>query len=190
MLVGLISDTHIPEAAAELWPQAYARLAEVDLILHAGDVHTLDTVDRLGELAPIYVARGNGDDGGAGRPVMPEDDRVREGWALEIEGFRVGLTHDVSLPENPPLRTMQTVMEHYFGGPQQIVVFGHTHVASITTLRGVLLINPGSLTYPRNLNTRLGTLGFMEVADGGVRAWLEQLDEEGSYVVREQPRYL
>jgi putative phosphoesterase len=190
MLVGLISDTHIPEAAAELWPQAYARLAEVDLILHAGDVHTLDTVDRLGELAPIYVARGNGDDGGAGRPVMPEDDRVREGWALEIEGFRVGLTHDVSLPENPPLRTMQTVMEHYFGGPQQIVVFGHTHVASITTLRGVLLINPGSPTYPRNLNTRLGTLGFMEIADGGVRAWLEQLDEEGSYVVREQPRYL
>jgi putative phosphoesterase len=190
VLVGLISDTHIPEAAPDLWPQVYARLAAADLILHAGDVHTLETVDRLGELAPIYVARGNGDDGGAGRPLMPDDDRLREAWALEIGGLRVGLTHDVALPENPPHRTIHTMMEHHFGGAQQIVVHGHTHVASIETLRGVLLVNPGSPTYPRNLSTRLGTLGFLEIVDGGVRAWLEQLDAEGSSVVREQPRYV
>ncbi|HEY8838218.1 MAG TPA: metallophosphoesterase family protein, partial [Dehalococcoidia bacterium] len=68
LLIGLISDTHIPEAAPDIWPQVYEAFSHVDLILHAGDLHVLDVVDRLERLAPIYVARGNGDDGGAGRP--------------------------------------------------------------------------------------------------------------------------
>ena len=53
----------------------------------------------------------------------------------------------------------------------------------------MLLINPGSPTLPRNLNPRLGTLAFLEIAQGQVNAWLEQLDEGGSHVVTEQPRY-
>ncbi len=190
MLIGLISDTHIPEAGPELWPQAYERLRGVDLILHAGDIHVLEVIDRLERIAPIYVARGNGDDGGAGRPVVAEDPRLREAWALEIAGFRVGLTHDIALPEWPPRRTIHTVMQHYFGGPQHIVVHGDTHVASVETLRGVLLVNPGSPMFPRNLDTRRGTLGFLELEAGRARAWLEQLDEEGSHVVAAQPRYI
>lgn len=190
MLVGLISDTHIPEAGPELWPQAYERLRGVDLILHAGDIHVLEVIDLLEEIAPIYVARGNGDDGGAGRPVVADDPRLKEAWALELEGFRVGLTHDLALPEWPPQRTIHTVIDHYFDGPQHILVHGDTHVASVETLRGVLLVNPGSPMYPRNLNTRLGTIGFLELQDGRARAWLEQLDEDGSHVVLEQPRYV
>ena len=82
------------------------------------------------------------------------------------------------------------MIDHYFGRPQHIVVHGDTHVASVETLRGVLLVNPGSPMYPRNLNTRLGTIGFLELQDGRARAWLEQLDEDGSHVVEEQPRYV
>lgn len=189
MLLGLISDTHVPEAGPELWPQVYDRLAGVDLILHGGDIHELPLIDELERIAPIYVARGNGDDGSGGRPVQPEDPRLREAWSLEIAGYRVGLTHDMALPEWPPYRTVETMMDRYFGRPQHIVVHGDTHVASIETIRGVLLINPGSPMYPRNLDTRLGTLAFLEIDRGGVRAWLEQLDEHGSHVVREQPKY-
>ena len=189
MLLGLISDTHVPEAGAELWPQVYDRLAGVDLILHGGDIHELPLIDELERIAPIYVARGNGDDGSGGRPVQPEDPRLREAWSLEIEGYRVGLTHDMALPEWPPYRTVETMMDRYFGRPQHIVVHGDTHVASVETVRGVLLINPGSPMYPRNLDTRLGTLAFLEIDRHGARAWLEQLDEHGSHVVREQPKY-
>ena len=190
MLVGLISDTHIPEAGPDLWPQAYARLESVDLILHGGDIHSLEVIDRLERLAPIYVARGNGDDGGAGRPIVAKDPRLREAWSLTIEGFQVGLTHDLALPEWPPRRTIHEIMQHYFGGPQQIVVHGDTHVAGIETLRGVLVINPGSPMYPRHLTTRLGTLGFLDIANGRVCAWLEQLDDDGTHIIREQPKYV
>ena len=39
MRIGLISDTHIPTAGADLWPQVYDALRGVDLIMHGGDLH-------------------------------------------------------------------------------------------------------------------------------------------------------
>ena len=47
MLIGLISDTHIPEAASELPPQVYKAFRGVDLILHGGDMHVIDVLDWL-----------------------------------------------------------------------------------------------------------------------------------------------
>ena len=44
--------------------------------------------------------------------------------------------------------------------------------------------------YPRNLNTRLGTIAFLELKDGRANAWLEQLDETGSHRVEAQQRYV
>ncbi|MFL2504088.1 MAG: metallophosphoesterase family protein [Candidatus Azotimanducaceae bacterium] len=38
MRIGLLSDTHIPEAMPELWPQVFSELKDVDVILHAGDI--------------------------------------------------------------------------------------------------------------------------------------------------------
>ena len=62
MRIGLISDTHIPEAQPFLYPQVFEAFRGVDYILHAGDCHDLSVIDQLGAIAPIYVARGNGDD--------------------------------------------------------------------------------------------------------------------------------
>jgi predicted phosphodiesterase len=39
----------------------------------------------------------------------------------------------------------------------------------------VLLVNPGSPTFPRNLTRRLGTVGFVEIQAGMARAWIHQL---------------
>jgi putative phosphoesterase len=180
MLIGLISDTHVPESGKELWPQVYDRLRGVDLILHAGDLHVLDVVDWLEQLAPIYVARGNGDDGSGGRPLVPEDPRLREAWVLELEGFKVGLIHDLPLPEWPPYRTIDKTMDYYFKERVDVIVHGHTHVHDIRTVRGVLCLNPGSPVFPRNLTPRLGTLGFLEIQGGRIRPWIEQLTPDGS----------
>ena len=40
--LGLIGDTHYPEAGP-LWDEAYDALRGVDLILHAGDLHVVET---------------------------------------------------------------------------------------------------------------------------------------------------
>jgi predicted phosphodiesterase len=52
-------------------------------------------------------------------------------------------------------------------------------VPEVEDMRGVLLVNPGSPTFPRNLTRRLGTVGFLEVADGVARAWIHTLDAAG-----------
>ncbi len=178
MRIGIIGDTHYPEAGP-LWDEAYDALRGVDLILHAGDLHTLDVLDWLEQrcAAPVLGVRGNGDDGGGGRPVCPPDARLQPVQIVEAHGARVGMVHDATLPEWPPHRTLETIMEHYFGGPVDVFVHGDTHVEEIVEVRGVLMINPGSPTYPRNLTRRPGTLAFLDIGEGYARAWLHQLGE-------------
>ena len=112
--IGLISDTHIPEARDTLWPQILPAFDGVDMIFHAGDIHDLHVLDELEKVAPVFAARGNGEDGSGGRPVQPEDPRVKYAWLLEIEGLWVGLTHYVPVPERPPNFTMAHWVERFF----------------------------------------------------------------------------
>jgi len=179
MRIALIADTHIPEAGPDIWPQVYDRFREerVEAILHAGDIHILPVLDRLQERVgvPVYACRGNGDDGSGGRPVCPEDPRLREAWAVEWHGFRIGLCHDMGFPEHPPHRTAETMMHRYFGAPCDVVVFGDTHVPETFIVRSSLYVNPGSPMYPRNMNVSLGTIGFLVLEDGAAEAWVEPL---------------
>jgi len=174
--IGLIGDTHYPEAGP-LWDEAYDALRGVDMILHAGDLHALDVLDWLEQRcgAPVIGVRGNGDDGGGGRPVCPDDGRLKPVQTLDVEGVRIGLVHDATLPEWPPHRTLESIMEHHFGGRVDVLVHGDTHVTQVEEMRGVLLVNPGSPTFPRNLTRRLGTVGFLELHAGSARAWIHQL---------------
>jgi hypothetical protein len=166
--IGLISDTHIPEARAELWPEVLTAFDGLDLILHGGDLHELSVLHALAEVAPVYSARGNGEDGSGGRPVTPEHPQLHPSWLLELGGIRVGLTHDLPLPELPPNLTVQRWCERRFGTTDvDVIVYGHSHVEAIDVVGSTLCVNPGSPTYPHNLNTQLGTVGMLEV-DGGV----------------------
>ena len=177
--VGLISDTHIPEAMPRLWPQVFEAFRGVDCILHAGDIHELSVIDELSEVAPTFVARGNGDDGSGGRPVQPEDARLREGWLLELAGLRVGIAHTVPVPPQGGW-TLQRAMQRYCGRTDlDVMVFGDTHTEWIEHVDGVLCVNPGSPTLPRNLHARLGTIGFLEIGGGPPRASIWQLTEHG-----------
>ena len=47
MLIGLISDTHIPEAGKDISPEVRVAFSGVDLILHGGDclLYTSDAAD-------------------------------------------------------------------------------------------------------------------------------------------------
>jgi putative phosphoesterase len=181
--IGLISDTHIPEARAELWPQAFAALAGVDAILHGGDIHDLRVLDQLSAIAPTYCARGNGDEGGGGRPVTPDDPRIHPVWVLDVvvpgaPPLRIGIIHDLPVPEHPPHLTVERVTQRRFGVKRlDVIIFGDTHIESIDLISGTLCINPGSPTYPHNLDTQLGTIGFLEIDGESVQASLAQLTE-------------
>jgi putative phosphoesterase len=179
--IGLVADTHIPEAREELWPQVYDAFRHCDVVLHAGDVYELDVVDRLGGIAPVWVARGNGDDGSGGRSVTPDDARLAESWCLRLAGLRVGLTHVMPVPEMPPHWTVATACQRFFpdGPPPDVVVYGDTHVEDINLVSDVLCVNPGSPTFPHNLACQLGTIGFLDIVDGQASASIWQLTEDG-----------
>lgn len=180
MRIGLISDTHIPESRFELWPQAFDAFRGVDAILHAGDIHDLSVIDRLHDIAPTWAARGNGEDGSGGRPVQPDHHRMQEAWVLEFDGLSIGLTHDVPIPEYPPHLTLERAMTRYFGRTDlDVLIYGDTHVEAIETIGNTLCVNPGSPTYPHNLNTQLGTIGFLEISGGKAEATIWQLTEHG-----------
>ena len=178
--IGLISDTHIPEARATLWPQVYEAFAGVDMIFHAGDIHELYVLDELEKVAPVWAARGNGEDGSGGRPTQPEDDRVKYAWLQEIEGLWVGLTHYVPVPERPPNFTMAKWVERFF--PERkpdVIVSGDTHREAIEWVDGIFCVNPGSPTYPHNYDTQYGTIGFLELDDGKADASVWLINDDG-----------
>jgi len=178
--VGLISDTHLPEAGKSLWPQVFDAFAGVDLIFHGGDVHEFWVLDQLQQIAPVYCARGNGEDGSGGRDTQPEDYRVKPAWLLPLEGMWVGLTHYVPVPERPPNFTLDRWIERFF--PEQrpdVIVSGDTHRECIETVAGVYCVNPGSPTYPHNYDTTLGTIGLLDLDSGQAQAQILQLTEAG-----------
>jgi len=176
MKIGLIADTHIPEAGDRIPEQVWAVFKDVELILHAGDLHILDVLDWLEAIAPVKAARGNGDDGSSGRELVPEDPRLMPFHLFNLEGIRIGLTHCVPLPDEAPWTTLDKTMQRIFGGPVDIIVSGDSHVDYIEEHDGVLLVNPGSPTLPYNLIGKPGTVGLLEINNGKAIARIISLD--------------
>ena len=150
MLIGVISDTH-----GLLRPQAAARLAGVDHIVHAGDIGRPEIVDRLARIAPVTAIRGNVDHGGWAA-AYPETRTV------ELGGRRLYLLHDLNaLRLDPAAEGVDAV------------VSGHSHQPRIATVGGVLYLNPGSAG-PRRFSLP-ATLATLEISGDGMRPVLHDL---------------
>lgn len=180
MRIGLVSDTHIPEAR-EVWPQVWDAFAGCDAIMHGGDIYDLSVLDRLAEIAPLYACRGNGDDGSGGRPRQGAHPNLREHQVIELAGITIGLTHWAPVPERPNLLDLAGACDRFFGGVRpDVIVHGDTHVEDVREVGGILCVNPGSPTFPHNLNYQFGTVAFLDIDDAGVpTASVHQLCDDG-----------
>ena len=179
MRIGLVSDTHIPEAGPELWPQVYEAFEGCEAILHAGDIYEISVIEKLHQIAPTWAARGNGDDGSSGREIQPDHPLLASSWVPPFEHLTVGLTHHMPIPELPTYGVLDAIDRHFDVTTLDVVVYGDTHVEHITTIDGVLCVNPGSPTFPHNLSVQLGTVGFLDIVDGDVEASIWKLTEDG-----------
>ena len=179
MRIGLISDTHIPEACEHLPARVFEVFRGIDLVMHAGDVYVNRVLDELAQIAPVIAALGNGDEGLDGHQHRLETDaRVREAHLLELEGVRIGLVHAIPTPDETSQEVFERAMHRHFGGPVDVVVQGHSHIEGVVRFGATLVVNPGSATLPRNLTNIPGTVAILEVADGVVRsAQIVQLGE-------------
>ena len=178
MRIGLISDTHIPEAGDRLPTDVYRTFEGVELILHAGDMHVLAVLDWLEQIAPVIAVRGNGDEGDGTRPRPPDDPRLADDiQILEAGGLRIGMRHSVTPAGYHYYPTVTSMMERFFGVHLDVIVQGDTHVAEIEYREGVLVVNPGSPTLPHNLTRRPGTVALLDIVDGVPEARIVQLRE-------------
>ncbi len=168
MRIGLIADTHIPEAGDRLPAAVFEAFRGVDLVMHAGDVYINSVIDELAALAPVLVAVGNGDEGSEyHRHRLQRDDRIRDAHLIEVEGLRVGLAHELPTPDETSEPVFRNAMEQHFGGPVDVLVQGHSHVEGCRRFGATLVVNPGSATLPHNLLDRPGTVAILEVLRGG-----------------------
>ncbi|MDQ6691595.1 MAG: metallophosphatase family protein [Candidatus Dormibacteraeota bacterium] len=146
--IGVIADTHCPEFLARLPDRVGEVLAGVDLILHAGDVGSVETLEVLGRLAPVVAVRGDHDS----LDLPPRR-------TVEVGGMRIGLIHGnrSHLIEEPITFLGTVTLGHVWPHtglagwlrrqfPEaDVIVYGHTHLGDRRVQDGVLIFNPGAV---------------------------------------------
>jgi len=137
MLIGVISDTHIPLRARQLPAGLFKALDGVDLLLHAGDLVEESVLEELSSLAPVEAVAGNMD-------PFPLASRLGRKKVLDLSGYRIGLIHGDLGGDRQ--KTPQRAYEAFINDHVDCVVFGHTHQPYCREEGGVLLFNPGSPT--------------------------------------------
>jgi uncharacterized protein len=147
--IGIISDTH-----GLLRPEAERRLTGVDHIIHAGDIGRPEIIDALRRIAPVTAIRGNVD-GGQWSSEYPDTKLVR------LAGKSIYVLHDLKTLQLDP------------GTRIDVIVSGHSHIAKIDTVGGVLYLNPGSAGRRRfKLPITLATL---EITPEGIQTEIHDL---------------
>ena len=117
MLIGILSDTH-----GLLRQEVIDGLEGVDHIIHAGDIDNKQVIDRLEEIAPITVVRGNADKEWA--EYLPETATV------ELLGNKIYVIHNKG-----------KISDDLAG--ISIIIYGHSHKYSLVEKNGQAWFNPG-----------------------------------------------
>ena len=185
--IGVISDTHSAGSGRDLPIKILEALSGVDMILHCGDLECLGVLDYLEEVAPLLAVRGYED------PVEEGERLALTTRVVKVEGVSIGMIHDIQWP-GPKIQTSpdgadlilpeangREIMARKFKEPVDIVLYGDTHEEIVTYWDGIMIMNPGSPTYPGKRHKRgaLGTLGILEIDGEDAAGRIVELDLAG-----------
>lgn len=149
MKVLIVSDTHGSHRNLE---KVIERTEGIDLLIHLGDTEGKeDYIEALVD-CPAYIISGNND-------FFSDSPREKE---FMLEGRHVFITHGhayyVAIDE-------ERLREAAKDRGADIVMYGHTHRPSCSDEDGILVLNPGSIAYPRQYG-RKPTYMVMEIEEG------------------------
>ncbi len=133
MELGIISDTH-----NKLPDEIFGIFKGVDIILHAGDIGSMDIITRLNQIAPTKVVYGNTDIYSIAS-VLPSK------LKMEIEDLNFLLIHNIGNIKNFSWK----ILRGDYKPIPDVVVYGHTHTPTFSRYSEILFINPGSAGLPR-----------------------------------------
>ena len=159
MKVLIVSDTHGRDENLEI---AINREAPFDMLVHCGDVEGREFyIEALAE-CPCSIVSGNND-------FFSDLPREEE---IEIAGKKFLVTHGhyygVSIDETG-------VVEEAHSRNCDGVMFGHTHRPVLEVIDGILAINPGSLSYPRQMGRRPSYVVLETDEDGNITGEIKYL---------------
>lgn len=162
MEIAIVSDTHMPRGGRALPDACVKRLRAADLILHAGDLVTLDVLAELRSLGDVVAVHGNVDNA-AVRAALPAT------AVVDVGPRRIAMIHDAG-PAVGRLRRMRARFPD-----ADAVVFGHSHIPLLERATdGFQIFNPGSPTDRRRSPRH--TMGIARVRDGELSFELVALD--------------
>ncbi len=130
-IIGLISDTH-----SFLDEQVFKYFSDCDEIWHAGDIGTIEIIEKLKNFKPTRLVYGNIDS----KEIQWE---VPENQYFEIENLKIWMTHIGAIPPsyNPTLK--KRLKENL----PNVFVCGHSHILRVMKdekLNNLIYINPGA----------------------------------------------
>jgi uncharacterized protein len=155
VLVAVISDTHLPRGARRIPAECWERMADADLIIHAGDFVKREVLDEIASLGPPVAGVIGNMDGFDLRGVLPERSEIEAG------GVRIGLVHDAGQATGRLARMRRAFPD------VEAVVFGHSHIPLHQEADGFQIFNPGSPTDRRRQPRH--TMGVAHVDGEGIR---------------------
>lgn len=136
--------------------EAMQRHPEYEAVFHLGDIGNDVNYLRLMTPYPVYIVRGNCD-------TML---KLKETLVVDFGGKKIAMCHGHRyLSYGGGMDSLR-----YFGLQQKadIVMFGHTHVPLLERAKDIILLNPGSISQPRQTN-KIPTYTVMETgADGNI----------------------
>jgi len=137
MRIAIISDTHIPRGARRVPDACVEAMRAADLIVHAGDLSSVEVLDWLESLGPPVEAVHGNVDSAEVRARLPETCLIQAG------PFKLGVVHDAGPAKGRLARMRRRFPE------ADAVVFGHSHLPLHESEDGLQIFNPGSPTERR-----------------------------------------
>jgi putative phosphoesterase len=147
--VGVISDTHVPHfrrLPEALWVQ----FAQVESIIHAGDLSVLSVLDELATIAPVTAVQGNIEQEEVVLK-LPIKRQITIGWC------KIGIVHILGEREHYARNGRREFPDAH------VVIFGHSHIPYNQEHNGQLLFNPGSANDRRRQPTC--SIGILSIDD-------------------------
>ena len=136
MRILIVSDTH---RYNKNYLELVERLKPLDMIIHCGDVEGSEYTLKEAAECPVMMIAGNND---FFTPLPKELD-------FTIEKYKVWVTHG---HHYSVYSGNKRITEEARSRGVDIVCFGHTHIPVLEQTDGLTVINPGSISYPRQSN--------------------------------------
>ena len=150
MRILIVSDTHKHNENLE---KILNDIGHIDMIIHCGDAEGSEDSIRYSVDCPMHIVAGNND------YFSDLDGEIM----FDIENNKVFLTHGHYYYVNTGIVRLK---EEALDRGVDIVMYGHTHRPMLVEEDGLIILNPGSLTYPRQPD-RKGTYMIMETDAAG-----------------------